>query len=343
MSGLAARLASPGFEAGSVPRVSVVIATHSRSQLIPDVLAALQSQTLGTEEFEVVVVDDASTDDTWSVLERCAAGTTLRLKCVRLGVNSGAGGARTVGVNSARAEVVAFTDDDCLPDSSWLERLIAPFDAGGDVVVQGRTVSWPGDAAEAGPWARTVWVLGPTWLFETCNVAYRRADVQAVGGFPGRDEAPATVTGRPTGEDALLGWKVVDRGAALVFAPDALVHHRNVPGSWWQWVREQRGRAVFPALAARSPYARRAFWARWFLGPRSAATALGVASLGLWVFSRKRRWLWGVAPWVTLALPEAHNRPGRPEALRLVQLAVVDVAGLAATLRSSIRHRKLVL
>ncbi|MHB8437644.1 MAG: glycosyltransferase family 2 protein [Acidimicrobiales bacterium] len=340
---VAARLASTNLESGDTPRVSVVVATHNRAGLIPELLEALAAQSLGTTSFEVVVVDDASDDGTWAALEKCAAESGLRLRAARLGENAGAGAARTVGVALARGEIVAFTDDDCIPEATWLDRLVAPFATHAQVIVQGQTTAWPGDADRAGAWARTVWVLRLTWLFETCNVAYRREDVMAVGGFPGRAEAPVTRTGRPTGEDAMLGWKVVDRGAQLVYAPEARMYHRNEPGTWWDWVREQRGRDVFAALVVRSPYARRALWARVFLGPRSAATVVGVLGLLLCVATRRTWWLGGLVPWVALALPEARHRPGRHPLVRLTQIAVVDAAGLAYSVRSSVRHRRLVL
>jgi hypothetical protein len=211
------------------------------------------------------------------------------------------------------------------------------------VIVQGRTVPWPTDADSAGPWARTVWVLRPTWLFETCNIAYRRKDLVAVGGFPGRAEAPATITGRPTGEDALLGWKVVDLGSRLVFEPEALVHHRNFTESYLDWLLEHRGKAVFPALVARNPLARRTLWARWFLAPRTAAFDLAVVGGLLWMATKRPHWAVSMAPWVWLALPEASQRGGAHPAVRLAQLALGDLVGFTSLVKGSLRSRSIVL
>jgi hypothetical protein len=341
------RAASRSYGAAPAPEVSVVVATHDRAGFLTGLLGALGAQTFEGGAFEVVVVDDCSSDQSWPRLVDAVAGAELRLLCLRLGRNLGSGAARTVGLRHCRAPVVAFTDDDCLPSPQWLERLTAPWREGAglprSLVVQGRTVPWPEDAEAAGPWARTLWVLRPTWLFETCNIAYRRVDLEAVGGFPSRDETPPAPSGRQVGEDALTGWRVIDAGGQLVFAPDALVHHRNMPASYGDWLRDQLGRAVFPALVARSPWARRAFWCRWFLTPRSAAVVLGALSVALVLVRRRVGWAAGVAPWVALALPEARSRGGRSPAVRLAQLAVVDVVGLAATARASLRHRRLVL
>src|ERR1700683_2797306 len=167
-------------EAGpSPPLVSVVVATRDRAAFLPDLVEALADQTMGTSRFEVVVVDDGATDDTWSALKALAQSSALRLRGLRLDHSIGQGPARNIGVRASRSEIVAFTDDDCIPEAPWLSALTGPF-LGGEcaphVVVQGRTEAWPEDDA-AGAWARTVWVLRPAWLFETCNVAYRRCDL----------------------------------------------------------------------------------------------------------------------------------------------------------------------
>ncbi len=295
--------------------------------------------------FEVVVVDDGSTDGTWSALEALAGTTTLRLRGLRLGRSVGQGPARNVGVRVAQGETVAFTDDDCIPERSWLRSLTEPLNGGENAphaVVQGRTEGWPEDDRH-GPWARTVWVLRPTWLFETCNIAYRRRDVELAGGFPGRDEVPSGPDGKLVGEDAILGWRVVERGAQLRFEPGALVHHRHLPATYPEWLRDQRGRGAFPGLVRRSDVAHRALWHRIFLAPRTAAYDLALASLCLSVATRRRGWLLGTVPWAWLALPEAADRSGRHPLIRLAQLALGDSVGAAAMARASWRERRLVL
>jgi glycosyltransferase involved in cell wall biosynthesis len=333
-------------EAGpSHPFVSVVVATRDRAAFLPDLVEALAGQTLGTGRFEVVVVDDGSTDDTWSALEALAQTSTLRLRGLRLDHSIGQGPARNIGVRASRSELVAFTDDDCIPGAPWLSALTGPFldgECAPHVVVQGRTEAWPEDDA-AGTWARTVWVLRPTWLFETCNVAYRRCDVELVGGFPGRDEAPSGPTGKLIGEDAILGWRVMEQGAQLRFEPRALVHHRRLPATFLEWLQDQAGRGAFPGLVRRSAVARRALWHGVFLAPRTAAYDLGLASLCLAVATRRRRWLLGLVPWIWLALPEAADRGGRHPIIRLAQLALGDSVGATALARASWREHRVVL
>jgi glycosyltransferase involved in cell wall biosynthesis len=331
--------------------VTVIVSTFERAGYLPELLQALSRQTFAQENFEVIVVDDASTDATWGCLTELAAATSLRCLGLRLDRNCGQGTARNVGAAQARGQVLAFTDDDCVPSPAWLETLTTPLlrstgpglaSDGQAVVVQGRTVAWPEDEG-GGAWSRVVWVLRPTWLFETCNIAYRRADFVGVGGFPPRGEALSTGSGKAVGEDALLGWRVIERGASLAFAPDALVYHRHLPGSYRDWLRDQRGKAVFPALARSHQLCRRVLWARWFLAPRTAAFDLAVVGGALTLATHRPGWLLAGAPWIWMALPEAGQRVGRHPAVRLGQLAIGDVVGLGSLIVGSVRWRRLVL
>jgi glycosyltransferase involved in cell wall biosynthesis len=114
--------------------VSVVIPTYNGSATLPATLRSLEQQTLERSMYEVIVVDDASSDASASIAE--AHGASV----VRLSQNAGAAAARNRGTAEARAPIVAFTDDDCTADANWLERLIAPFEdlsvdgAGGRIV-----------------------------------------------------------------------------------------------------------------------------------------------------------------------------------------------------------------
>lgn len=344
---LAAEVASSTWEAGPPPRASVVVSTFGRRQFLPELFACLEAQTEPAACFEVVVVDDASSDGTWPILTDLVARTTMRSRAVRLATNVGQGGGRNVALGRCRGEIVAMTDDDCLPTPGWLAALCGPFGsekgAAKAFVVQGRTEAWTADGAGAGTWARTVWVLRPTWLFETCNIAYRRSDLLAVGGFPRRGDAPVGPHGRIVGEDAIAGWRVVENGSDLVFEPEALVHHRHHPASYIQWLAEQRGRGSFPALVARSPIGRRALWRGYFLAPRTAAFDAALVGLAAGVCMRRPRWLVLALPWIGLALEEARSRGGRPVPIRLLQLAGGDLVGAASLAVESIRSRSPVL
>ncbi len=201
--------------------VSVVVATHNRSARLERLLDALRDQTLGPERFEVVVVDDASSDDTPAVLAEQQARGDLALRVIHRERSSGPGAARNAGWRDARAPVVAFTDDDCRPSTRWLEEGLRVIDehAPADVVVQGRITHDPEEADRLGPFSRSLGTLRVDGWFPTANMLYPRDLLEWLGGF---DET--TFTG-PGGEDTDLGWRATYHGVPVVFSEEALVWH----------------------------------------------------------------------------------------------------------------------
>lgn len=341
------RACSASFEEAR-PTVSVVVSTYQRSQFLPVLVRALEAQTLPPGSFEVTFVDDGSGDGTWPSLVDLAGGTPIAMQALRLARNVGAGTGRDVGVAESRAPLVVFTDDDCVPTPTWLEALTRPFrgapeDALPHLVVQGKTVPWNMDEEGTGAWARSLWVLGPTWLFETCNIAYRRADLDRAGSFIDRRDAPGVSAARPFGEDAELGWRVAAAGAELRFEPEAVVEHRHFAAGYGDWLREIWRRQDFPDLVSRHHLARRALWRRYFLAPRTAAFDLAVAGGLVAAASRRGALMLCALPWIWLALPEASQRTGRHPAVRLAQLAVGDAVGMVSLAGGSVRARTVVL
>ncbi|HEU5083324.1 MAG TPA: glycosyltransferase [Acidimicrobiales bacterium] len=300
----------------------------------------LAGQTLAPHRFEVVVVDNGSRDGTWEVLQRLVSGSTLRIAARRLPTNRGPAAARNAAVASSRAPLLAFTDDDCLPEPGWLEALVSSAD--GADIVQGRTEP-DRTQPRAGVWDRTIRIDAPTALFETCNIAYRRSAFDGAGGFDESSTISARPGGRAFGEDALLGAAVVAGGGRRAFAPDAVVRHRYLPGTFGDHVREMRNLAGFPALVRASPALAAACWHRAFLTRRTASFDAGVVGLLAAVARRRPGLALAAAPWVVQTLPLARERGGRPVPVRLAQLALADAVGAASLVEGSIRHRRLLL
>lgn len=322
----------------------MVVSTFDRAGFLPGLLAALEAQR-DAPPFEVVVADDGSQDGTWDVLTRRSADTTLPLCAVRLPANRGAGAGRNAAVALARASLIAFTDDDCLPTPGWVAALAGAFTSAGTGdrvdIVQGRTEPEP--VQPPGTWARSLWVSGPTPWMETCNIAYRRSAFDAVGGFAQDDPLVGRAgRGRGFGEDTWLGHQVLARGGARLFADGAVVHHRWRPATFGDHVAERRLLTLFPALVRRVPALADSCWGGVFLSRRTAAVDLAVLCVAGAAVARRPLWLVGVLPWLTTSWHPARARRGSFP-LRLGQAAVADVAGLVALLYGSARHRRLVL
>ena len=101
------------------PSISVIVAVHNAAATLPNCLEALGNQTRAPAE--IIVVDDASTDDTPQVARRCGSLviTTRR--------QSGLAAARNLGVHAAHGDIVVFTGAGCAPALDWLEQLVRPF------------------------------------------------------------------------------------------------------------------------------------------------------------------------------------------------------------------------
>lgn len=281
----------------SEPRVSVIVPTRNRAASLRSLLGALASQTY--DDFEVIVIDDGSTDGTDHVLD----GASERVRAVRTdGV--GAVEARCAGVKAARGEILAFTDDDCVPESDWLRIGIEAIDGGADVV-QGRTLP----QRTLMSLERSVSHAAGDGLFPTCNVFYRRTAYERAGGFDRfaadrlgfRPDARAQGLG--FGEDTLLGWAVARAGRAAAL-PGAVVRHAVVRPP----VRDLFSRAwmagAFPRLVREVPELRRTLigngivlgrpdarlsvygLALMLLGP---LRFLGAFAAAWWVIARARR------------------------------------------------------
>ena len=217
----------------SLPEVSVVVSSYERPDSLARLLLALARQSLGSDRFEVVVVDNGSGPRTAAALDAVAARVQLPLVRIRHARTLGPAGGRNSGWRAAAASLIAFTDDDCVPAPGWLAGLLAAHAAsphpGELTIVQGRTDPDPGDLARLRRtlWARIVSVRAADGRFETCNILYPRALLERLGGF---DESlmPRGLRPSPVGEDTDLGWRARELGARALYAPAALVHHEVV-------------------------------------------------------------------------------------------------------------------
>jgi glycosyltransferase involved in cell wall biosynthesis len=231
------------------PRVSVIVPVRDRHDLLELTLGGLLLQDFA--DFEVVVVDDGSTDGSGAAAEHFVE-RGLDVRVLRTS-SVGAVAARCAGVQAARGEILAFTDSDCVPEAGWLAAGVAAIDKDADVV-QGVTLP----AGPAAALERSITHRGHEGLFATCNVFYRRESYQRAGGFDGlaggRFGFRAGREGRALGfgEDTLLGWRAARNGRSWV-AEEAIVRHAVLRPS----IRELLWRAWqtggFPALVREAP------------------------------------------------------------------------------------------
>ena len=215
--------------------VSVVVPAYNAAPTLGDCLQALAAQSLTPADYEVLVVDDGSTDAT----ARIAAGFDVQVLSQQ---RQGPSGARNTGLAAACGEWVAFTDADCIPSRGWLQALLAAVERAPTESVlgaAGRTIGYQSAAAAA----RFVDLTGgldaerhlahPQFPFAPSgNVMYQRLALVAAGGFDRRYR---------TYEACELHTRLTraHRGA-FYFEPRAVVLHRH-RACWTDFWRQQLG------------------------------------------------------------------------------------------------------
>ncbi|HEX9117451.1 MAG TPA: glycosyltransferase family A protein [Anaerolineae bacterium] len=224
--------------------VSVVVATYRRNDLLRRCLAALAAQTLDPSAFEIIIVDDGADPGTKALVEGSRGAGPADTPAVRyLAVGGGPRGpavARNLGWRAACGEIIAFTDDDCIPRPDWLAAGVAAFTPG-VIGVSGRI-----EMPLAG--TPTDYELNAARLtyseFVTANCFYRRAALVRAGGFDER----FTIAWR---EDSDLFFTLMETGdSGFVDAPQAVVVHPIRKARWGVSLGQQR-KNVFNALLYR--------------------------------------------------------------------------------------------
>lgn len=312
----------------SKPEIAVVIPTRGREARLAFALEALAEQTLDRSRFEVIVVRDSDARPPFASIPE-----GLNVRYLTAPGVSGPVTKRNRGWRAAVAPVIAFTDDDCRPTATWLERLLAA-DQGPQAFLQGRTEPDPDEGHLLYGLARSVEIVGPSRWYETCNIAYHRALLELLGGL---DEDFEFV-----GDDTDLGLRAREAGAALVYVDDARVRHAVLPRSLPAAVREAARLVNAPMVVARHPQQRDAVHARVFARSTHAAILLAVAGL------LSRRPLLAAITLIryvdpALDLPRLPMRTMLRVLLHMPARASVDAAEVVATVRGALRYRTFLL
>lgn len=215
---------------GPEPLVSVIVCTRDGGDRIASCLAAIANMSGGG--FEIIVVDDGSSDGTADLVAR----NFPQARLLRL-APGGLSAARNAGAKAARGEILAFTDDDCQPDVEWVSRLrpvFANFAAAGGPNLPPKPRGWEEAVVCAAPGAPSHVMLDDVEAehLPGCNLAVTKAAFDAIGGFDPQFQT--------AGDDVDFCWRLRDAGFRLGFAPGAFVWHRRRP-TITAFLRQQLG------------------------------------------------------------------------------------------------------
>lgn len=225
-------------------KITVVIATCNRVISLRNCLSSLEKQTLDRDLFEVLVINDGSTDATGQFLDDFMKETHMGVRYISH-KNSGVSYSRNVGIDNAEGEYVAFTDDDCIVPPDWLEKMYQRFDsAGKDIAGIGGPLNCITehkgtyianfiqfiDEFNSIPVLTKIFI----WYFHTSqlkgneevpylrtsNAIFRKSRLEEVGGFDIHFR-------KPGGEDPDLCYRLLNTHSRLLFDKDIVVLHNT--------------------------------------------------------------------------------------------------------------------
>jgi glycosyltransferase involved in cell wall biosynthesis len=315
---------------------SVVVASHQRAGRLRTLLDALAAQTFPRESWELVVVHTYDPDTAAALLDGHELARAGLLRHERVDpADAGPALQRNRGWRSARGRLIAFTDDDCRPEPDWLERLVHKARESPGQIVQGATRPDALDAdAFRSPHVRTLLVDPPGRFTQTCNILYERELLERVGGF---DEVAVT------GEDIDLARRAQATGAAVVGAPDALVHHAIEALTLTEKIRSQDKWQHLAYVVKRHPELRRDCAMGIWWKPEHWSAVLALAALAA---APRRPWLLaGTLPYLQIER-RRHGTAKREQLRALRELPghfVIELAEVGTFIRGSLRYRTLLL
>jgi glycosyltransferase involved in cell wall biosynthesis len=196
-------------------RATIQLCTYNRAALLERVLDACFEQTVDPSDYEVVLVNDGSTDATPEVIERAKQRATCRFVVIDQ-VNSGLAKGRNAGIARASGERIIFIDDDVLPLPNYVEEHLRSHDRAPKAIVRGGAINVESfDDLPVPMWSFKDYSGNFFW---TTNVSVPLATIRAIGGF--------------NDSFSEYGWEDIDVGLRLrfggvraVFNPKALVYH----------------------------------------------------------------------------------------------------------------------
>ncbi|GAB3993889.1 glycosyltransferase [Spirosoma daeguense] len=229
------------------PEFSVVIPTYQQPALLLKCLDALGRQRLPRHQFEIIVVDEGNSPETETAVQLFTKqiardGGPIEVRYLSQPERRGVAAARNRGWQAARGHIIAFTDEDCLPEPNWLSSALACFQRGAQVVSGQLRVLLP---EQPTPLDRTATLLKRT-EFIAANCFCRKSILQQVGGF---EEAFDT----SWREDSDLMFKFLRAGVLISKCPEALVVYHIRPCPWYGLLQDERNNSYDALLYKRHP------------------------------------------------------------------------------------------
>lgn len=247
--------------------ISAIICTHNRCDLLPNAIESLLQQSFAQEQYEVIVVDNASTDGTRSVCEQFINNEHFKYFFEK---TPGLSHARNRGINEARGRYVAFIDDDAIASYEWLERIVEAFEN-----IQPRPASVGGAIDPIWECPQPIWItkdilpyltilnygtqphfIDYPSIFYGTNMAFCRKTLLDIGSF--RTDIGRIKSSLLSCEESDIYKKLSEGNKPAYYMPNASVRHlvdkRRLTKSWFYRRNYWQGRSEVLLLPRRAPY-----------------------------------------------------------------------------------------
>lgn len=328
-------------------RVSVVTPVLNRRELLRELIESLWQQTLDPALYEIVIIDDCSSDGTPEMLAELQPRSPCRFVYRAMPTHGGSVRSRNEGVRLAAGDIIAFTDSDCRVTPTWLELGLKAFDTNAEIAfATGPILNKPDQrvtffSVGGNP------LPGENPIYPLANAFYRKDVFREVGGFDESVWLVAVNTTPVEYSDIDLAYRVLGNGYRNAFVEQMIVYHEVLRVSPWQWLMWNLRFVQLPEFLRRYPALRKPLlWKGPFVTPDHLLFYLAAAAIVAGVTSN--------AWWAVMSLPYIVRIaviPGRVFSARawLTMPARVAMLALRQTLISafliwgSVRARNLVL
>lgn len=266
--------------------VSIVTPVLNRKVLLRELIESLWEQTLDPSRYEIIIIDDCSSDGTPAMLAELQQRSPCRFVYRAMPSHGGSVRSRNEGVKLASGRIIAFTDSDCRVTPGWLELGLSAFEADPDIAfVTGPILNKPDQRV-------TFFSVGGNALpdenpiYPLANAFYRKDVFWEVGGFDESVWLVAINTTPVEYSDIDLAYRVFARGYRNKYLPDLVVYHEVLRVSPWQWLMWNLRFVQLPEFLRRYPSLRKPLlWKGPFVAPDHLlfylALLAGIAAVAL--------------------------------------------------------------
>ena len=228
-------IVSPITKTQFLIQYSIIVPTYNRHKNLLQLLESLVAQTFAPSEYEIIIIDDGSTDATKATVTEFQSKYSRNTIRYFFQNNSGPAIARNKGIKESKGSTIFFTDDDCIVPHNWMETLLEGFKRHHEVVGVGGWTNSPGEELKKSATARyyerselqggyEVISNNPMRCFSvsvlnTANIAYKKEILEKVGGFNPQFYWPGS-------EDTDLAFRIMLSNQYLLYIPFNVIHSK---------------------------------------------------------------------------------------------------------------------